>query len=36
MQDWWPTFPGLHIYYASRKETSRALSVVVDALRREA
>lgn len=35
MQDWSPTFPGLHIYYASRKETSRALAVVVDALRLE-
>jgi len=33
MEDWCPTFPGLHIYYASRKETSRAMSVVVDALR---
>lgn len=35
MQDWSPTFPGLHIFFASRKETSRALSVVVDALRYE-
>jgi DNA-binding transcriptional LysR family regulator len=32
-QDWCPTFPGLHIFYASRREPSRAMSVVVDALR---
>lgn len=33
LQDWSPTFPGLHIFYPSRKESSRALSVVVEALR---
>jgi DNA-binding transcriptional LysR family regulator len=33
MRDWFPTFPGLHIFYPSRREYSRALSVVVDALR---
>lgn len=31
--DWFPTFSGLHIFYPSRREYSRALSVVVDALR---
>lgn len=36
MKDWSPTFPGLHIYYASRKQTSRALAVVIDALRYDA
>jgi len=33
LEDWFPTFPGLHIFYPSRREYSRALSVVVDALR---
>lgn len=33
LQDWFPTFPGLHIYYPSRRQSSRALSLVVDALR---
>jgi DNA-binding transcriptional LysR family regulator len=33
MEDWCPTFPGYHIYYTSRREMSRAMAVVVDALR---
>jgi DNA-binding transcriptional LysR family regulator len=33
LEDWFPTFPGLHIFYPARREFSRALSVVVDALR---
>lgn len=33
MQDWCPIFPGYHIYYASRREMSRAMAVIVDALR---
>jgi DNA-binding transcriptional LysR family regulator len=33
LQDWFPTFPGLHIYYPSRRQSSRALSLLVDALR---
>lgn len=33
LRDWFPTFPGLHIYYPSRRQSSRALSLVVDALR---
>ncbi len=33
LEDWFPTFPGLHAYYASRRQSSRALAVVVDALR---
>ena len=33
LEDWFPTFPGLHIFYPSRREYSRALSVVVEALR---
>lgn len=33
LKDWFPTFPGLHIYYPSRRQSSRALTLVVDALR---
>lgn len=33
MEDWCPTFPGLHAYYPSRRASSRAMTVVVDALR---
>ena len=33
LDDWFPTFPGLHIFYPSRREYSKALSIVVDALR---
>lgn len=33
LEDWFPTFPGLHMYYASRRQPSRALSLVIDALR---
>ena len=33
LEDWFPTFPGLHIFHANRREHSRALSVVVEALR---
>ena len=33
LEDWFPTFAGLHIYYPSRRQSSRALSLVVEALR---
>lgn len=33
LEDWFPTFPGLHVFYPSRREYSRALAIVVDALR---
>lgn len=33
LEDWCPTFPGLHIYYPSRREHPRAFVLVVDALR---
>ncbi|MFT4066048.1 LysR family transcriptional regulator [Paraburkholderia sp.] len=36
LEDWFPTFPGLHIFYPARREFSRALAVVVDALRMDA
>ena len=33
MEDWYPSTPGLHVYYASRRQTSRAMRLVIDALR---
>jgi DNA-binding transcriptional LysR family regulator len=33
LEDWTPTFPGYHLYYPHRRQSSRALSVIVDALR---
>src|ERR1700756_4214816 len=33
LKDWCPTFPGYHLYYPHRRESSRALAVLVDALR---
>ena len=33
LDDWCPTYAGYHLYYASRRQSSRALAVVVDALR---
>lgn len=33
MQDWCPVFPGLHAYYPSRRQSSRALSLVIEAIR---
>ena len=33
MADWCPRFPGLHAYYPSRRNASRALAVVLDAIR---
>lgn len=33
MEDWCPKFPGLHAYYPSRRNSSRALGLVIDALR---
>lgn len=33
MEDWCPAFPGLHAYYPSRRNSSRALGLVIDALR---
>jgi DNA-binding transcriptional LysR family regulator len=36
MEDWCPTFPGLHAYYPSRRNSSRALGLVIDAIRYKA
>lgn len=33
LEEWWPTFPGLHIYYADRQQCPAALSLVVETLR---
>lgn len=33
LQDWCPTFPGYHLYYPSRRQSSPAFAVVLDALR---
>lgn len=33
MEDWWPTVAGMHAYYPNRRQSSRALRVVIDALR---
>jgi DNA-binding transcriptional LysR family regulator len=33
MERWCPTFPGLHAYYPSRRHSSRALALVIDAIR---
>ena len=36
LQDWCPTFPGYHLYYPSRRPPSRAMTVLIDALRHPA
>lgn len=33
LEDWWPTFPGYHLYFPRQRQSSRAFSLVVDALR---
>lgn len=33
LEDWCPPFSGYHLYYPSRRQSSRALAVLVDALR---
>ena len=33
LEAWCPTFPGLHAYYASHRQSSRAMALVIDALR---
>ena len=36
LEDWWAAFPGYHLYYPKRRQLSRAMSVVIDALRQPA
>ncbi|ATR83228.1 hypothetical protein CS390_12065 [Pseudomonas sp. HLS-6] len=33
LEELWRSFPGYHLYYAAQRETSRAMQVVIDALR---
>lgn len=33
LEDWFPTFVGHHVYYPSRRRSSRAVELVVDALK---
>jgi DNA-binding transcriptional LysR family regulator len=33
LEDWFPTFAGHHVYYPSRRKSSRAVELVVDALK---
>jgi len=33
LENWWPTSSGFHLYYSSRRESSPAFAVVVEALR---
>lgn len=33
LEDWWPLFPGYHLYYPSRRQMSPALALVVESLR---
>jgi DNA-binding transcriptional LysR family regulator len=33
LEEWCPTFPGVHVYYSSRRQVSRAVALVVEALR---
>ncbi|MGJ7492457.1 LysR family transcriptional regulator [Variovorax sp. ZT4R33] len=33
LEDWWPRFPGYHLYYANRRQIAPALALVVEALR---
>ncbi|MFH0022933.1 LysR family transcriptional regulator [Pseudomonas fluorescens] len=33
LADWCPEFPGYHLYYPNRQQLSRAMTVVIDALR---
>jgi DNA-binding transcriptional LysR family regulator len=33
LEDWFPTFVGHHVYYPSRRKSSRAVALVVDALK---
>ncbi|MDB5895409.1 MAG: LysR family transcriptional regulator [Rhodoferax sp.] len=33
LEDWWPRFPGYHLYYANRRQIAPALALVIEALR---
>jgi DNA-binding transcriptional LysR family regulator len=33
LEDWYPTFTGFHVYYSSRRQPSRAVALVIEALK---
>ncbi|WP_446331125.1 LysR substrate-binding domain-containing protein [Burkholderia sp. SR8] len=33
LEDWCPVWPGLHLYYPDSRQPSRAMTLLVDALR---
>jgi DNA-binding transcriptional LysR family regulator len=33
LADWWPLFPGYHLYYANRRQLAPALALVIETLR---
>ncbi|SAK57563.1 LysR family transcriptional regulator [Caballeronia ptereochthonis] len=33
LQEWWPQYPGYHLYYANRRQISPALALVIETLR---
>lgn len=33
LQEWWPRFPGYHLFYANRRQMSPAVALVIEALR---
>lgn len=33
LEDWWPSLPGYHLYYANRRQIAPALALVIEALR---
>ena len=35
MRDWCPTYTGFHLYYPSRHQSSRAMVLLVEALRQK-
>lgn len=36
LEDWWPNFPGYHLFYANRRQMPPAVALVVSALRYQA
>ncbi|RDD95199.1 LysR family transcriptional regulator [Acidovorax sp. BoFeN1] len=36
LDDWCPTFPGYHLYYPNRRQLTRAMAVLIEALRHPA
>jgi DNA-binding transcriptional LysR family regulator len=36
LEDWCPTFTGYHLYYPSRRQSSRAMTLLIDTLQVDA